>query len=671
MNVLTKVQQNANERDLANAIRALAMDAVEKANSGHPGMPMGMADVATVLFSRFMKFDPADPLWPDRDRFVLSAGHGSMLLYAVLHLLGYKDVTIEELKNFRQLGSKTPGHPEYGHTGGVETTTGPLGQGLATAVGMALAERMLAARHGADLVDHRTYVIAGDGCLMEGVSQEAIALAGHLRLSKLIVLWDDNGITIDGAVSLADSVDQIARFKSAGWNAVSVDGHDVDAINAALEQAQLSDRPTLIGCKTVIGYGAPTKAGTAGAHGAALGAKEVEGAREKLGWTSPPFEIPEPISSGWREIGKKAAVSHEAWRQRWAALPAEKLRRFEADLAGDVAPAVAEAIAAFKQAASASGAAQATRASSQKLLGALLKTQDNLIGGSADLTHSNLTKTAEMKTVTRDDFSGRYIHFGIREFGMAAAINGIALHGGFIPYGGTFLVFSDYARPAIRLGALMGLRAIHVFTHDSIGLGEDGPTHQPVEHLAALRAIPNLYVFRPADAVETAEAWELALNKRTAPSALCLSRQNLPILRRDHLAANLSARGAYILKENMGKRDVTLLATGSEVSVAVEAADRLGKLGIEAAVVSVPCFELFAEQDADYRRNVLGDGPRIGIEAGLRQGFETLLRQEDEFIGMKSFGASAPAADLYKVFGITVEAIVEEAQARVKGKQSH
>ncbi len=670
MNVLTKVQQNANERDLANAIRALAMDAVEKANSGHPGMPMGMADVATVLFSRFMKFDPADPLWPDRDRFVLSAGHGSMLLYAVLHLLGYKDVTIEELKNFRQLGSKTPGHPEYGHTGGVETTTGPLGQGLATAVGMALAERMLAVRHGADLVDHRTYVIAGDGCLMEGVSQEAIALAGHLRLAKLIVLWDDNGITIDGAVSLADSVDQIARFKSAGWNAVAVDGHDVDAINAALEQAQLSDRPTLIGCKTTIGYGAPTKAGTAGAHGAALGPKEVEGAREKLGWTSPPFEIPEPISSGWCEIGKKAAVSHEAWRQRWAALPSDKLRRFEADLAGDVAPAVAEAINAFKQAASASGAAQATRTSSQKLLDALLKAQDNLIGGSADLTHSNLTKTADMKTVTRDDFSGRYIHFGIREFGMAAAMNGIALHGGFIPYGGTFLVFSDYMRPAIRLGALMGLRAIHVFTHDSIGLGEDGPTHQPVEHLAALRAIPNLYVFRPADAVETAEAWELALNKKTAPSALCLSRQNLPILRRDHVAANLSTGGAYILKES-GKRDVTLLATGSEVSLAVEASEQLGKLGIEAAVVSVPCFELFAEQDADYRRKVLGDGPRIGIEAGLRQGFETLLRQEDGFIGMKSFGASAPAADLYRAFGITVEAIVADAQARVKGKQSH
>ncbi|HEY1735630.1 MAG TPA: transketolase, partial [Methylovirgula sp.] len=518
MNVLTKVQQNAKERDLANAIRALAMDAVEKANSGHPGMPMGMADVATVLFSRFMKFDPADPLWPDRDRFVLSAGHGSMLLYALLHLLGYKDVTREELMRFRQLGSKTPGHPEYGHTPGVETTTGPLGQGLATAVGMALAERMLAARHGADLVDHRTYVLAGDGCLMEGVSQEAIALAGHLRLSRLIVLWDDNGITIDGAVSLADSVDQVARFKSAGWNAVSVDGHDVDAISAALEQAQTSDRPMLIACKTVIGYGAPTKSGTANAHGSALGAKEVEGAREKLGWTSPPFEIPEPIASGWREIGKKAAVSHEAWRQRWATQPAEKLRLFEEDLAGKVAPAVGEAIAAFKQAASASGVAQATRTSSQKLLDGLLNAQDNLIGGSADLTHSNLTKTAEMKTVTRDDFSGRYIHFGIREFGMAAALNGIALHGGFIPYGGTFLVFSDYARPAIRLGALMGLRTVYVFTHDSIGLGEDGPTHQPVEQVAALRAIPNLMVFRPCDAVETVECWQLALQARRRPS---------------------------------------------------------------------------------------------------------------------------------------------------------
>jgi transketolase len=629
---------------------------------------MGMADVATVLFSRFLKFDPADPLWPDRDRFVLSAGHGSMLLYSVLHLLGYKDVTIEELKNFRQLGSKTPGHPEYGHTGGVETTTGPLGQGLATAVGMAIAERMMAARHGAELVDHKTYVIAGDGCLMEGISQEAIALAGHLRLSKLVVLWDDNGITIDGAVDLADSVDQIARFKSAGWNAVSVDGHDVEAITKALTDAQTSDRPSLIGCKTVIGYGAPTKAGTAGVHGAALGAKEIEGAREKLGWSAAPFEVPETIAAAWRDIGNQAAAAHVTWRERFDALPKEKSVLFKSELAGEIAPAVFETIAAFKQAASTGGAAQATRISSQKLLDVLAKAQANLIGGSADLTHSNLTKAVEMKSVTRDDFSGRYIHFGIREFGMAAALNGIALHGGFIPYGGTFLVFSDYARPAIRLGALMGLRTIYIFTHDSIGLGEDGPTHQPVEHLAALRAIPNLYVFRPADAVETAEAWELAMLLTHAPSALCLSRQNLPIMRRDHLKDNLSAKGAYVLREPDGSRDITLLATGSEVGLAGEAAEKLAAQGIKAAVVSVPCFELFAEQDEAYQAQVLGEAPRIGIEAGLRHGFESLLRPQDAFIGMKSFGASAPAGDLYRVFGITVDAVVTEAQTRLQKK---
>jgi transketolase len=668
MNVLTKVQQGVNERDLANAIRALSMDAVEKANSGHPGMPMGMADVATVLFAHFLKFDPADPHWPDRDRFVLSAGHGSMLLYSLLYLLGYEDVSLEELKRFRQLGSKTPGHPEYGHTQGVETTTGPLGQGLATAVGMALAERMAAARYGADLVDHRTYVIAGDGCLMEGVSQEAIALAGHLRLAKLVVLWDDNGITIDGEIGLADSVDQVARFKSAGWNAVAIDGHDPEAIAKALTDAQTSDRPTMIACKTVIAYGAPTKAGTAGAHGSPLGAKEIIGAREQLGWTAPAFEVPETIAAAWREIGKKAAVSHQAWRERWAVAPKDKILQFETDLKGDVAAAVAETIDAFKQAASAGGAAQATRTSSQKLLDVLVKAQPNLIGGSADLTHSNLTKAVDTKPVTRDDFAGRYIHFGIREFGMAAALNGIALHGGFIPYGGTFLVFSDYMRPAIRLGALMEQRVIHVFTHDSIGLGEDGPTHQPVEHLAALRAIPHLYVFRPADAIETAEAWELALHLRHAPSALCLSRQNLPILRRNHVTANLSSKGGYVLREPKGGRDITLMATGSEVSLAAEAADKLAELGIKAAVVSLPCFELFAEQDEAYQAKVLGDGPRIGIEAGLRNAFESILRPQDGFIGMKGFGASAPAADLYRHFGITADAVVQQAQALLPTK---
>jgi transketolase len=533
------------------------------------------------------------------------------------------------------------------------------------AVGMAIAERMMAARHGADLVDHRTYVIAGDGCLMEGISHEAIALAGHLRLSKLTVLWDDNGITIDGALSLADSVDQEARFKAAGWNVARVDGHDAEAVSAALSAAQTSDRPTLIACKTVIGYGAPTKGGTAGVHGAPLGAKEIESARAKLGWTSAPFEIPEPIAAAWRAIGTRAAAAHTEWKQRVAGVPREKVARFKSDLKGDVAPAVGEAITAFKQAASAGGTAQATRASSQKILEVLAKAQPNLVGGSADLTHSNLTKTADLKPVTRDDFSGRYIHFGIREFGMTAVLNGIALHGGFVPYGGTFLVFSDYARPAIRLSALMKQRVIYVFTHDSIGLGEDGPTHQPVEHLAALRVIPGLYVFRPADSVETAEAWELALAKN-APSALCLSRQNLPVVRREHVKENLSANGAYVLREADGVRDVTLLATGSEVSLAIDAAERLASQGIKAAVVSVPCLELFAEQPAAYRDGVLGATPRIAIEAGLRQGFDSLLRPQDSFIGMKSFGASAPAGELYRTFGITVEATVAEAQARLQ-----
>jgi len=665
MNVLASISKNATHVEMANSLRALAMDAVEKANSGHPGMPMGMADVATVLFTRFLKFDSADPAWPDRDRFVLSAGHGSMLLYALLHLLGYKDVTLAEIERFRQLDSKTPGHPEYGHTSGVETTTGPLGQGLAAAVGMALAERLLAARYGAEVVDHHTYVIAGDGCLMEGVSQEAIALAGHLRLSKLIVFWDDNGITIDGAVSLADSVDQLARFEAAGWRASRVDGHDPEAIAAAIEAAQASDRPALIACKTIIGYGAPTKAGTHAVHGAALGKEEIAGARAKLGWAYPPFEIPTHIRAAWTEAAGHAALAHGAWTSRYDRLDAAIRARYDADLSGAVAPAVFSAVEAFKKAASESGAPQATRVSSQKLLDKLSPAQPNLIGGSADLTGSNNTKAADMKPVTAQDFSGRYIHYGVREFGMAAAMNGIALHGGFIPYGGTFLVFSDYSRPAIRLAALMGARVIHVLTHDSIGLGEDGPTHQPVEHLAALRAIPNLLVFRPADAVETAEAWELALQSRTAPSAIALSRQNLPILRRAHTAENLSAKGGYVLREPEGGRDVTLFATGSEVSLAVEAAERLAGEGVKAAVVSLPCFELFAAAPLAYRKSVAGEAPRVAIEAAIRQGWDIVLGPDDGFIGMSSFGASAPAGDLYKKFGITVEAIIAQVRARL------
>jgi transketolase len=670
MNMFAKAPQPVALRDMANAIRALSMDSVEKANSGHPGMPMGMADVATVLFTQFLKFNPADPAWPDRDRFVLSAGHGSMLLYSLLYLLGYPEMTIEELQRFRQYGSKTPGHPEYGHTIGVETTTGPLGQGLATAVGMALAERMLAARHGAELVDHRTYVIAGDGCLMEGISHEAIALAGHLGLSKLVVLWDDNHITIDGDVKLADSVDQLARFQAAGWNVSRINGHASEEIAAALEAAQRSDRPVLIACRTTIGYGAPTKAGTHATHGSALGAEEVAGARKALNWSSPPFEIPRDIAAAWRVAGTESARAHAAWKSRVATLPADRVAHFDADISGIILPEVAGAVDAVKRAASESGAAQATRISSQKLLDAVVKAQPNLIGGSADLTGSNNTQAAGMASVTAEDFSGRYIHYGIREHGMAAAMNGMALHGGFIPYGGTFLVFSDYNRPAIRLAALMHKRVIHVLTHDSIGLGEDGPTHQPVEHVAALRAIPNLLVFRPADAVETAEAWQLALTHASGPSALCLSRQALPIVRPVHTAENLSAKGAYVLGEPDGGRDVTLIATGSEVSLIVAAAKKLAEAGIKAAVVSAPCLDLFETQDPGYRAQVLGQAPRIAVEAAVRQGWEGILRPEDGFVGMTSFGASAPAKDLFKAFGITVEAVVAQAQKAV-GARSH
>jgi transketolase len=670
MNVFARAPQPVALRDMANAIRALSMDAVERANSGHPGMPMGMADVATVLFTQFLKFDPADPAWPDRDRFVLSAGHGSMLLYSLLYLLGYPEMTVAELQRFRQYGSKTPGHPEYGHTIGVETTTGPLGQGIATAVGMAVAERMLAARYGAELVDHHTYVIAGDGCLMEGISHEAIGLAGHLRLSKLIVLWDDNHITIDGDVKLADSTDQLARFAAAGWEVSRINGQDHEEIAVALEKAQHSERPVLIACRTTIGYGAPTKAGTHAAHGSALGAEEIAGARKALNWSSPPFEIPQDIAAAWRVAGSESAKAHAAWKSRVAAAPADRVARFQADISGKLLPEVTVAIEAVKRAASESGAAQATRISSQKLLDQVAKAQPNIVGGSADLTGSNNTLAEGMASISAKDFSGRYIHYGIREHGMAAAMNGIALHGGFIPYGGTFLVFSDYNRPAIRLAALMHKRVIHVLTHDSIGLGEDGPTHQPVEHVAALRAIPNLLVFRPADAVETAEAWQLALTHMNGPSALCLSRQALPIVRPVHTPENLSAKGAYVLKEADGGRDVTLIATGSEVSLIVAAAEKLAEAGIKAAVVSAPCLDLFATQDPGYRAQVLGQAPRIGVEAAVRQGWEGILRPEDGFVGMTSFGASAPAKDLFKAFGITAEAVVAQAQ-NVVGTRSH
>ncbi|WP_432431916.1 transketolase [Methylocystis rosea] len=647
----------------ANAIRALAMDAVEKAKSGHPGMPMGMADVAAVLFQRFMKFDAAQPDWPDRDRFVLSAGHGSMLLYALLYLLGYPGMGRKELENFRQLGSPTAGHPEFGHAAGIETTTGPLGQGLATAVGMALAERLSAARFGDDLVDHFTYVIAGDGCLMEGVSHEAIDLAGHLKLSKLILFWDDNSISIDGPTSLATSTDQIARFAAAGWHVAHVDGHDPEAVAQAIVAAQADPRPSLIGCRTLIGYGAPTKQGKESCHGSPLGAAEIDGAREALSWPHAPFELPDDVLEAWRAAGRRGAKAREAWEARRGASP--KGAAFDAFMKADVAAEIAKPLAEFRATLAAEKPKIATRKSSEMALGVINAATQATIGGSADLTHSNFTITKGMGEVAPDDFSGRYIHYGVREFGMAAAMNGIALHGGFAPYGGTFLVFSDYARGAIRLSALMGLRVIYVLTHDSIGLGEDGPTHQPVEHLAALRAMPNLNVFRPADAIETAECWELALASRHTPSVLSLSRQNLPTLERP-IGENLSAKGAYVLREAAGKRDITLLATGSEVEIALAAADILDTQGLKAAVVSMPCWELFETQSEAYRAEVLGTAPRVAVEAAVRFGWDRWIGERGAFVGMSGFGASGPAGELYKHFGVTAEAVADAARTLVK-----
>nr|WP_227010575.1 transketolase [Pelagibius marinus] len=649
---------------MAKAIRALAMDAVQKANSGHPGMPMGMADVATVLFTDFLKFDASDPQWPDRDRFVLSAGHGSMLLYALLHLTGYQDMTLEELKNFRQLGARTAGHPEYGHAAGIEVTTGPLGQGIATAVGLALAERKLAAEFGEELVDHHTYVLAGDGCLMEGISHEAIDLAGHLKLDKLIVLFDDNSISIDGPTSLATSMDQLARFAAAGWSVFSVDGHEPGAIYDAIAAARRSDKPSLIACKTVIGYGAPHKQGSAATHGAPLGEEEIAAARKELGWCHPPFEIPEEIRQAWREAGARGRLEREAWSQRLEA--SAQRGAFVARVAGDLPADLDKLVDQVKRGFAAERPKLATRQSSQKVLEALVPAVPGLVGGSADLTGSVGTRTATYKPVTPEDYGGGYIHYGVREHGMAAAMNGLALHGGFIPFGGTFLVFADYSRPAIRLGALMGTRVVHVMTHDSIGLGEDGPTHQPVEHLASLRAIPNLLVFRPCDAVETAEAWACALKNDTGPSMLCLTRQGLPTQRSEHSEENVVARGGYVLRESEGPRDVTLLATGSEVALAMEAAETLAAEGIEAAVVSLPCWELFKRQPAAYRAQVLGNAPRVGVEAALRNDWDQWITPEGAFVGMSGFGASAPAEQLYQHFGITADAVAAAARGLIQ-----
>jgi transketolase len=650
------------EQEMANAIRALAMDAVQKANSGHPGMPMGMADVATVLFNRFINIDPSRPDWPDRDRFVLSAGHGSMLQYALHHLIGFPDMPIEELQRFRQLGSRTAGHPEYGHALGIETTTGPLGQGIATAVGMALAERVLAARYGEDLVDHYTYVIAGDGCLQEGISHEAIDLAGHLRLSKLIVLWDDNRISIDGPTSLSTSMDQPARFGAAGWQVFSVDGHDAEAVAAAIEQARLSDRPALIACRTVIGKGAPNLGGSEKTHGAPLGLPEIEATRANIGWQYPPFQLPDALMSAWRAVARRGEAARMAWERRHASAP--RRESFDRAVAGDVPEAVFEALASFRSEHFEKATAVATRKASEMALSVINEATDLTLGGSADLTHSNLTITKDMGKIAPGAFAGRYIHYGIREHGMAAAMNGIALHGGLLPYGGTFLCFADYARGAMRLSALMGQRVVYVMTHDSIGLGEDGPTHQPIEHLAMLRATPNLNVFRPADIIETAECWELALRTKDRPSVLVLSRQNLPMLRTIAPGANRSARGAYLMRETVGRRDVTLIATGSEVEIARSAADLLHeRYKIRAALVSMPCWELFEDQDSDYRAEVLGKAPRVAVEAAARMGWDRWIGERGAFVGMTGFGASAPASDLYKHFGITAEAIAEAALA--------
>jgi transketolase len=647
---------------MANAIRFLAIDAVEKAKSGHPGMPMGMADVATVLFSRFLKFDPADPAWPDRDRFVLSAGHGSMLLYALLHLTGYEGVTSDELKAFRQWGSKTPGHPEYGHTPGVETTTGPLGQGIATAVGMALAERLMNARFGNDFVDHFTYVIAGDGCLMEGLSHEAISLAGHLRLNRLIVLFDDNQISIDGATSLSCSDDQLARFRASGWSASRIDGHDPDAIAAAIEQARNNDRPSLIACRTVIGFGAPNRQGTEKVHGAPLGAEEVRKTRVALDWPHEPFQIPESVLGQWREIGARGHAARRSWIERTRRLNTFARSPFHDALNRNLPCEYAGAITQIRDRFATDRPNIATRQASQLVIDEIAEALPNFLGGSADLTHSNLTRARTHQPVRPDFFEGNYIHYGVREHAMAAAMNGIALHGGFIPYGGTFLTFADYSRPAIRLAALMGVRVIHVMTHDSIGLGEDGPTHQPVEHLASLRAIPNLLVFRPGDAVETAEAWDCALQAGTSPSVLCLSRQALPTFRVVDGDVNQVAYGAYVVVEPENGRDVTLIATGSEVAIALQAAKLLDRYDVRAAVVSAPCFDLFRLQSREYRTAVLGRVPRIGVEAAVEGDWARWLGDSGEFIGMTGFGASAPAETLYREFGITADAVVTAAQ---------
>jgi transketolase len=659
----TATSNSPEHNNMANAIRALAMDAVQAANSGHPGMPMGMADVATVLFTRFLKYDASWADFPDRDRFVLSAGHGSMLLYSLLYLNGYDKCDIDQLRNFRQLGSMTAGHPETGHLPGIETTTGPLGQGLANAVGMALAERHLAARYGADIVDHYTYAIAGDGCLMEGISQEAISMAGHLNLNRLIVLWDDNGISIDGSVDLAASDDQLARFMASGWDVSSCDGHNAEEVAEAIEAARKSDKPSLIACRTVIGFGAPNKQGTSGVHGAPLGDDEIAAAREALGWSHAPFEIPEDVLKAWRDAGSRGKSASAEWNSRLAGLDASKLSEFNLALSGELPDNWQDAINSYKKSLSAEAPGWATRKSSQEALKVINPILTSTIGGSADLTGSNNTDTPDLGIMSADNYAGRYVHYGIREHGMGAVMNGLALHGGVIPYGGTFLVFSDYLRPALRMSALMNQRVVYVLTHDSIGLGEDGPTHQPVEHIPSMRAIPNVAVFRPADAVETAECWALAMERRDGPSVLALTRQGLALQRTEHTDENLCATGAYELLAADGDARVTLLATGSEVGVAVEARDKLQAEGIGTRVISVPCLDVFAEQSDDDRAKILGPGTvRVSVEAAIAQGWEGY---SDIHVGMTGFGASAPAKDLYIHFGITADAVAAAAKSKL------
>ncbi|MEO0702513.1 MAG: transketolase [Pseudomonadota bacterium] len=675
MDIATLKELHPDHWKKACAIRVLAMDAVQAANSGHPGMPMGMADVATVLFEKHLKFDASAPHWPDRDRFILSAGHGSMLLYALLHLTGYEDMTLEQIKNFRQSGSITAGHPEYGHASGIETTTGPLGQGLANSVGFAIAEEAMRGRFGKKVVDHYTYVIAGDGCLMEGISHEAIGLAGMQKLGRLIVLWDDNNISIDGEVSLSDITDQQQRFKSAGWQVLSCDGHDPEDIDAALTKAKTSKKPTMIACRTHIGFGSPNKQDTKGAHGSPLGPEEILATRAVYGWSHGAFDIPGDVKSAWEAIGRRGADDHHAWASRFATLSSSRQAEFNRVIAGEMPKKLAGTIRALKKQVSEEQPKVATRKSSEMVLTAINPVLPETMGGSADLTGSNNTLTPDLGIFDQTNRKGRYIHFGIREHGMAAAMNGMVLHGGVKPYGGTFMCFTDYARGAMRLSSLMGVAPIYVMTHDSIGLGEDGPTHQPVEHLALLRGTPNVHVFRPADTVETAEAWELALSTTKTPSVLSLTRQGLPTVRTEHKMKNLTAQGAYVLAEAEGKRQAILMATGSEVSIAMDARDLLQAEGIGTRVVSMPCWELFEEQDEAYRKKVLPAGPvRVAIEAAVRFGWDRWLfgergkREKSGFIGMHGFGASAPAGELYQDFGITAKATADKAKDLIAGR---